>query len=56
LRLGSSGPQSSSTPTFPSHRNRECIPHDDEARSRLAPKGGNGCFDLFVAVNGRIAR
>jgi hypothetical protein len=29
------------------------IPHDDEAASRLAPKGGDGRFDLYVAMNGR---
>jgi hypothetical protein len=32
---------------------RECIRHDDEAASRLAPKGRDGRFDLYVAVNGR---
>jgi hypothetical protein len=25
---------------------RECIPHDDKAASRLAPKGNDGRFDL----------
>jgi hypothetical protein len=26
---------------------RECIPHDDKAASRLAPKGDDGRFDFF---------
>jgi hypothetical protein len=26
--------------------------HDDKAASRLAPKGDDGRFDLYVAVNG----
>jgi hypothetical protein len=34
-------------------RDREQIRHDDEAASRLAPKGRNGRFDLYVAMNGR---
>jgi hypothetical protein len=32
---------------------RECIPHDDKAASRLAPKGDDGRFDLCVATSGR---
>jgi hypothetical protein len=28
-------------------------PHDDKAASRLAPKGRNDRFDLYVATNGR---
>jgi hypothetical protein len=32
---------------------REHIPHDGKAASRLAPKGGDGRFDLYIAVNGR---
>jgi len=31
----------------------ECIPHNDEATSRLARKGNDGRFDLYVAMNGR---
>jgi hypothetical protein len=31
----------------------ECIRHDDKATSRLAPKGDDGRFDLYVAMNGR---
>jgi hypothetical protein len=27
--------------------------HGDEAASRLAPKGGDGRFDLYVVMNGR---
>jgi hypothetical protein len=34
-------------------RGRECIPRDDKAASRLAPKGVDGLFDFFVATNGR---
>ena len=34
-------------------REREYIPHDDKAASRLAPQGDDGHFDLYVAVNGR---
>ena len=34
-------------------RNREYIRHDDEATSRLAPKGDDGRFDFSVAMNGR---
>jgi hypothetical protein len=32
---------------------REGIYYDDKAASRLAPKGRNGRFNLYVAVNGR---
>ena len=32
---------------------RESI-RDDKAASRLAPKGVDGRFDLYVAMNGRI--
>ena len=32
---------------------RECIPRDDQTASWLAPKGVDGRFDLYVAVNGR---
>jgi hypothetical protein len=32
---------------------RECFRQDDKAASRLAPKGGDGRFDLYVATNGR---
>ena len=31
----------------------EYIRHDDKAASRLSPKGRNGRFDFYVAVNGR---
>jgi hypothetical protein len=31
----------------------ECIRQDDKAASRLARKGDDGGFDLYVAVNGR---
>ena len=31
----------------------EYIRHDDKAASRLAPKGDDGRFDLYVAMNGR---
>ena len=34
-------------------RLQESIQHDDKAASRLAPKGDDGRFDLYVAVNGR---
>ena len=37
-------------------RQHECIPRDDKAASRLAPKGRDGRFDLFVAMNGRRDR
>ena len=33
-------------------RDREYIRHDDKATSRLAPKGRDGRFDLYVAANG----
>jgi hypothetical protein len=29
------------------------IRHDDKAASRLAPKGDDGGFDLYVVMNGR---
>jgi hypothetical protein len=29
-------------------------PRDDKAASGLAPKGDDGRFDLYVAINGRI--
>jgi hypothetical protein len=32
---------------------RECGRRDDKAASRLAPKGDDGRFDLYVAMNGR---
>ena len=32
---------------------RPCIRLDDKAASRLAPKGDDGRFDLYVAMNGR---
>jgi hypothetical protein len=32
---------------------REYIPHDDKAASRLATKSDDGSFDFYVAVNGR---
>jgi hypothetical protein len=32
---------------------REYIRHDGKAASPLAPKGGDGGFDPFVAMNGR---
>ena len=35
---------------------RECIPYGDKAASRLAPKGDDGRFDLYVAMNGRNDR
>jgi hypothetical protein len=31
----------------------ECIWHEDKTASRLAPKGDDGRFDLYVGVNGR---
>jgi hypothetical protein len=31
----------------------ESVRHDDKAAPRLAPKGGNGRFDLCVAMDGR---
>jgi hypothetical protein len=34
-------------------RARECIPYDDKAASRLAPKGRDGRFELYIAMNGR---
>jgi hypothetical protein len=34
-------------------REREYIRRDDEAASRLAPKGNDGHFDFCVAMNGR---
>ena len=34
-------------------RGREYIREDDKAASRLAPKGDDGPFDFYVAVNGR---
>jgi hypothetical protein len=34
------------------HR-REHIRHDDDAASRLAPKGVDGRFDLYVVMSGR---
>ena len=34
-------------------RGRERIPYVDKAASRLAPKGRDGRFDLYVAMNGR---
>jgi hypothetical protein len=34
-------------------RGRERIRRDDKAASWLAPKGDDGRFDLYVAVNGR---
>jgi hypothetical protein len=37
-------------------RGHECIRHDDEAASRLAPQGDDGRFDLCVAVNVRNDR
>jgi hypothetical protein len=37
-------------------RGHECIRHDDKAASRLAPKGDDGRFDFYVAMNGRNDR
>ena len=34
-------------------RDRECIPEDDKAASRLAAKGDDGRFDLYVTMNRR---
>jgi len=34
-------------------RVRKSIRDEDKAASRLAPKGRDGRFDLFVAMNGR---
>jgi hypothetical protein len=34
-------------------RARESIRHDDKTASRLAPKGEDGRFDLYVDTNGR---
>ena len=34
-------------------RDHERIRHDDKAASRLVPKGDDGCFDFYVALNGR---
>src|SRR5262249_13125116 len=34
----------------------ECIRHGDKAAPRLTPKGRDGRFDLFVAMNGRSDR
>ena len=34
-------------------REQESTRQDDKAASRLAPKGRDGRFDLYVAVNGR---
>jgi hypothetical protein len=34
-------------------RGREGVRHDDKAALRLAPKGDDGRFDFYVAVNGR---
>jgi hypothetical protein len=34
-------------------RHRECIWHDDKAASRLAPKGDDGRFHFYVAMNVR---
>jgi hypothetical protein len=32
---------------------REHIRYDDKAASRLARKGDDGCFDLYVVMNRR---
>src|SRR5262249_22047235 len=32
---------------------REYIRHDEKAASRLAPKGDDGRFDLYIAMNRR---
>jgi hypothetical protein len=32
---------------------REYFRHDDEAASRLAPKGNDGRFDFYVVMNRR---
>jgi hypothetical protein len=34
-------------------RDLESTRQDDKAASRLAPKGDDGRFDLYVAMNGR---
>jgi hypothetical protein len=34
-------------------RDQESIRDDDKAASRLAPKGDDGRFDFYVAMNGR---
>jgi hypothetical protein len=34
-------------------RDQERIRHDDKAASRLTPKGRNGRFDFYVAMNRR---
>ena len=34
-------------------RDHGCIRHDDKAASRLAPKGDDGGFDFYVAMNRR---
>jgi hypothetical protein len=34
-------------------RGHECIRRDDKAAARLAPKGNDGRFDLYVVMNGR---
>jgi hypothetical protein len=34
-------------------RDHEHIRDDDKAASRLAPKGDDGRFDFYVAMNGR---
>jgi len=34
-------------------RSREYIRDDDKAAFRLAPKGRDGRFDFYVAMNGR---
>jgi hypothetical protein len=31
----------------------ECIRHDDESAFGLAPKGDDGRFDFYLAMNGR---
>jgi len=37
-------------------REHECIRHDNKAASQLTPKGKDGHFDVFVAMNGRNSR
>ena len=34
-------------------RDHEYTRHDDQATSRLSPKGDDGGFDFYVAMNGR---
>ena len=34
-------------------RGHECIRQEDKTASRLMPKGDDGRFDFYVAVNGR---